>query len=75
NVKCDTVPGRLNQISISVWPTAEPIMAQPHHPWCEPPEKQTITVSGWSCREPRSKVVDKIEEGARLPVEQRRRLG
>ena len=41
----------------------------------EPPEKQAITASGWSCREPRSKAVDKIEEGARLPVEQRRRLG
>ncbi|GAV73123.1 hypothetical protein CFOL_v3_16610, partial [Cephalotus follicularis] len=75
NVKCDTVPCRLNQISISVWLTAEPILAQPHHPWCKPPEKQAITVSGWSCREPRSNAVDKIEEGARLPMEQRRQLG
>ncbi|GAV82963.1 hypothetical protein CFOL_v3_26414, partial [Cephalotus follicularis] len=74
NVKCDTVPGHLNQISISKHrPTAEPILAQPHHLWCEPPEKQAITASGWSCREPRSEVVDKIEKGARLPVEQRRR--
>ncbi|KAB9173090.1 hypothetical protein FH972_026993 [Carpinus fangiana] len=80
-VKCDAVPGRLNQISISVQregvyygqPTAEPTLAQPHHPGCEPPEKQAITASGWSYREPRSKAVDKIEEGARLPVEQRRR--
>ncbi|CAN1204213.1 Cytochrome c oxidase subunit 2 [Linum perenne] len=75
-VKCDAVPGRLNQISISKHrPTAEPPLAQPHHPGCEPPEKQAITASGWSCREPRSKAVDKIEEGARLPVERRRRLG
>ncbi|KAI3668488.1 hypothetical protein L1987_88510 [Smallanthus sonchifolius] len=97
-VKCDAVPGRLNQISISVQregvyygqcseicgtnhafmraprkdrPTAEPTLAQPHHPGCEPPEKQAITASGWSSMEPRSKAVDKIEEGVRLPVEQR----
>ncbi|KAG6467743.1 hypothetical protein ZIOFF_074390 (mitochondrion) [Zingiber officinale] len=58
-------------------PTAEPTLAQPHHPGsgCEPPEKQAITASGWSSREPRSKAVDKIEEGARLPVEQGRGLG
>ncbi|CAI9259602.1 unnamed protein product [Lactuca saligna] len=78
-VKCDAVPGRLNQTSISVQregvyydrPTAEPTLAQPHHPGCEPPEKQAITASGWSSMEPRSKAVDKIEEGVRLPVEQR----
>ncbi|KAI3668328.1 hypothetical protein L1987_88672 [Smallanthus sonchifolius] len=52
-------------------PTAEPTLAQPHHPGCEPPEKQAITASGWSSMEPRSKAVDKIEEGVRLPVEQR----
>ncbi|PKI36990.1 hypothetical protein CRG98_042612 [Punica granatum] len=52
-VKCDAVPGRLNQISIS----------------------QAKPASGWSCREPRSKAVELIEEGARLPVEQRRGLG
>ncbi|GJV87743.1 cytochrome c oxidase subunit 2 [Tanacetum coccineum] len=82
-VKCDVVPGRLNQISISVQregvyydrPTAEPTLAQPHHPGCEPPEKQAITVSGWSSMEPRSKAVDKIEEGVRLLVKQRMRLG
>ncbi|KAI3668447.1 hypothetical protein L1987_88566 [Smallanthus sonchifolius] len=81
-VKCDAVPGRLNQISISVQregvyydrPTAEPTLAQPHHPGCEPPEKQAITASGWSSMEPRSKAVDKIEEGVRLPVEQRIRF-
>uniref|UniRef100_A0A164V724 Uncharacterized protein n=1 Tax=Daucus carota subsp. sativus TaxID=79200 RepID=A0A164V724_DAUCS len=41
-------------------PTAEPILAQTHHPGCEPPEKQAITASGWSkgrpsftrCKEP-----------------------
>ena len=38
-------------------------------------DKQAITASGWSSMEPRSKAVDKIEEGARLPVEERRRLG
>ncbi|KAL0285032.1 UNVERIFIED_CONTAM: Cytochrome c oxidase subunit [Sesamum radiatum] len=97
-VKCDAVPGRLNQTSISVQregvyygqcseicgtnhafmrapgkhrPTAEPTLAQPHQPGCEPPEKQAITASGWSSMEPRSKAVDKIEEGARLPVEER----
>lgn len=101
-VKCDAVPGRLNQISIlvqregvyygqcseicgtnhaftrapgNIGRLLSPTLAQPHHPGCEPPEKQAITVSGWSCREPRSKVVDKIEERARHPVEQRGRLG
>ncbi|CAD5336165.1 unnamed protein product (mitochondrion) [Arabidopsis thaliana] len=99
-VKCDAVPGRLNQISIlvqregvyygqcseicgtnhaftrapgNIGRLLSPTLAQPHHPGCEPPEKQAITVSGWSCREPRSKVVDKIEERARHPVEQRGR--
>nr|GFB84239.1 cytochrome c oxidase subunit 2-1, mitochondrial [Tanacetum cinerariifolium] len=52
-------------------PTAEPTLAQPHHPGCEPPEKQAITASGWSSMEPRSMAVDKIKEGVRLPVEQR----
>ncbi|GJX48675.1 hypothetical protein Tco_0273865 [Tanacetum coccineum] len=51
--------------------TADPTMAQPHHPGCEPPEKQAITASGWSSMEPRSKALDKIEEGVRLSVEQR----
>ncbi|KAL0302507.1 UNVERIFIED_CONTAM: Cytochrome c oxidase subunit [Sesamum calycinum] len=67
-VKCDAVPGRLNQTSISV-------QREGVYYGCEPPEKQAITASGWSSMEPRSKAVDKIEEGARLPVEERRRLG
>ncbi|EEF35227.1 cytochrome C oxidase, subunit II, putative [Ricinus communis] len=76
SVKCDVVPGRLNHISISKHrPTAESTLAQPHHPGCDPPKKQDITASDWSCREPRSKAVDKIKEGARLLVEQRRQLG
>ncbi|GKD80120.1 cytochrome c oxidase subunit 2-1, partial [Tanacetum coccineum] len=75
-VKCDAVPGRLNQISISKdRPTVEPTLAQPHHPWCEPPKKQAITARVWSSIEPRSKAVDKIKEGVRLLVEQRIRLG
>ncbi|CAH2057166.1 unnamed protein product, partial [Thlaspi arvense] len=100
-VKCDAVPGRLNQISILVqregvyYGQCSEICGTNHaftrapgnigrllSPlWlsrttgCEPPEKQAITASGWSCREPRSKAVDKIEEGARHPVEQRGRLG
>ncbi|KAK4433541.1 hypothetical protein Salat_1116400 [Sesamum alatum] len=60
------------QLEISL--TAEPTLAQLHHPGCEPPEKQAITASGWSSMEPRSKAVDKIEKGARLPVEERRRI-
>ncbi|GJX60644.1 cytochrome c oxidase subunit 2 [Tanacetum coccineum] len=52
-------------------PTAEPILAQPHHPGCEPPENQAITASGCSSMKLRIKSVDKIEEGVRLLVEQR----
>ena len=101
-VKCDAVPGRLNQTSILVQREGvchgqcseirgtnhastrapgyigrllSPLWLSRTTPGCEPPEKQAITASGWSYREPRSKAVDKIEEGARLPVEQRRRLG
>ncbi|KAL0391041.1 UNVERIFIED_CONTAM: hypothetical protein Scaly_0461200 [Sesamum calycinum] len=56
-------------------PTAEPTLAQPHLLGCKPPEKEAITASGWSSMEPRSKAIDKIEEGAKLSVEERRRLG
>nr|GEV16395.1 cytochrome c oxidase subunit 2-1, mitochondrial [Tanacetum cinerariifolium] len=55
--------------------TAKPTLAQPHHPGCEPPEKQAIKASGWSCIEPRSKAVHKIEEGDRLSMDQRIGLG
>ncbi|KAK4538924.1 hypothetical protein RGQ29_032160 [Quercus rubra] len=95
-VKCDAVPGRLNQISISVQREGvyygqcseicgtnhaftrvpgnigrllSPLWLNRTTLGCEPPEKQAITASGWSYREPRSKAEDKIEEGARLPVE------
>ncbi|KAL0293981.1 UNVERIFIED_CONTAM: Cytochrome c oxidase subunit [Sesamum angustifolium] len=100
-VKCDAVPGRLNQTSISVQRegvyygqcseicgTNHAFMRAPgnigrllsplwlsrtnqgaSHP------RSKLTASGWSSMEPRSKAVDKIEEGARLPVEERRRLG
>ncbi|CAN7135880.1 unnamed protein product [Brassica rapa subsp. narinosa] len=101
-VKCDAVPGRLNQISIfvqregvyygqcseicgtnhaftrapgNIGRLLSPLWLSRTTRGCEPPEKQAITASGWSCREPRSKAVDKIEEGARHPVEQRGRLG
>nr|GEZ58262.1 cytochrome oxidase subunit II, mitochondrial [Tanacetum cinerariifolium] len=40
------------------------------HSWVVP-----SSASGWSSMEPRSKAVDKIEKGVRLPVEQRIRLG
>ncbi|CAH8307723.1 unnamed protein product [Eruca vesicaria subsp. sativa] len=100
-VKCDAVPGRLNQISIlvqregvyygqcseicgtnhaftrapgNIGRLLSPLWLSRTTRGCEPPEKQAITASGWSCREPRSKAVDKIEEGARHPVEQRGRL-
>ncbi|CAH1426773.1 unnamed protein product [Lactuca virosa] len=59
-VKCDI-------LYLKDRPTAEPTLAQPHHPGCELPEKQAITASGWSSMEPRSKAVDKIEEGVRTP--------
>ncbi|GJZ58552.1 hypothetical protein Tco_0614046 [Tanacetum coccineum] len=61
-------------VTVKDRPTVEPTLAQPHHPGCEPPENQAITASGWSIIEPKSKVVDKIEEGVRLS-EQRIRLG
>ncbi|KAL2511089.1 Uncharacterized protein Adt_16689 [Abeliophyllum distichum] len=55
-------------------PTPEPTLAQPHHPRCEPPEKQAITASSWNSMEPRSKAIDKIEEGTRLAVEEMRQF-
>ncbi|ERN04090.1 hypothetical protein AMTR_s05659p00002430 [Amborella trichopoda] len=97
-VKCDAVPGRSNQTSISVQRegvyygqcseirgTNHASMRAPGYIgrllsplWLSrttPKKERAITASGWSSREPRSEAVDKIEEGARLPVEQRRRLG
>nr|GEU51884.1 cytochrome c oxidase subunit 2, mitochondrial [Tanacetum cinerariifolium] len=51
-------------------PTVDPTLAQPHHPGCEPLEKQAITAYSWSSMVSRSKAIDKIEEGVRLSIEQ-----
>ncbi|PWA74432.1 hypothetical protein CTI12_AA128810 [Artemisia annua] len=64
-----------NDVDFSDWSTVEPTLAQQHHPGCDPPEKQAITASSWSTMDPRSKAVDKIEEGVRLLVEQKIQLG